>query len=100
MATGQKVSGQKIRQARLRAGMTQAALARIVGTSERNIVRWENDRNAPRMEHVAAIARFTNSAIGDLLASDDEDKDSRGGMTLDDFLRERVRELVALERAG
>lgn len=60
--------------------MTQAALARKAGISERNIVRWENEQHAPRAEHVAAIARATGRdtdyflAEEDTAASDDEEE--------------------------
>lgn len=49
----------RIREARLRAGLTQAQLARRADTTERNIVRWENGHNEPRAQHVAALAAAT-----------------------------------------
>lgn len=55
--------GIRIREARFAAGLTQAALARAAGVSERNIVRWENDHHAPRFEHVAAIAEATGKDV-------------------------------------
>lgn len=69
--------GQKIRGARLAAGMTQTQLAHAVSTSERNIVRWETDSNAPRFAHVAAIARATDRDVAffeDGNGSDDEEE--------------------------
>ena len=53
------VSGVRIREARLTAGMSRTQLAHAIVTSERNIVRWETDRNTPRAEHLAAIAKAT-----------------------------------------
>jgi transcriptional regulator with XRE-family HTH domain len=75
MATAHQVSGPKIREARLRAGLTQAQLARAVSTSERNIVRWENAQNAPRMEAVAAIAEATGRDLEDFLVADSSEAD-------------------------
>lgn len=49
----------KIKQARLQAGLTQAQLARRAETTEKNIARWENGHNQPRAQHVAAIAAAT-----------------------------------------
>lgn len=73
------VLGAKIKQARLRAGLTQAQLARATQTSERNIVRWETSANAPRMESLAAIARATGHTVDDLLG-DDEDEEAAPSM--------------------
>lgn len=80
MNAARRVSGAKIRTARLAAGMTQAALARAAQVSERNIVRWENDQHTPRVEHIEAIARATNREVGFFFgeeadASDDEEED-------------------------
>lgn len=66
------MSGRRLRDARLGAGLTQAQLARRVNTSERNIVRWETEANVPRLKHLAAIAEVTGKDVGHFLASDDE----------------------------
>lgn len=58
-----KVNGAKIKEARLAAGFTQAALAMAIETRERNIIRWENDQHEPRAEFIAAIARETDRPI-------------------------------------
>lgn len=57
------VSGVKIRLARHRKGMTQRALAQAIGVSERNLVRWENERNSPRAETLADIAKATGQDL-------------------------------------
>lgn len=67
MAVTFRVSGTKIREARREARMTQAQLARSVGTSERNIVRWENDQNSPRADHISAIAQATGTTVEALM---------------------------------
>lgn len=72
-----QVSGQKIRDARLRAGLTQNQLAHAIKTSERNIVRWETDANDPRMEYVAAIAQATGNEVSFFLGDDDDDAEAR-----------------------
>jgi transcriptional regulator with XRE-family HTH domain len=68
-----KTQGSRIRAARHSAGMTQAALAHAAGTRERNIIRWENDQNQPRFEHVAAIARVTGKDVSFFTVEDDEE---------------------------
>jgi transcriptional regulator with XRE-family HTH domain len=70
------VIGKRIRQARHSAGMTQAALARAAGVSERNIVRWENDKHSPRTEHVVAIAQATGKDESFFLSGGDDDSPS------------------------
>lgn len=78
MSLAHVVSGNRIRQARLEAGLTQASLARAVNTGERNIVRWENDQNVPRLKHISAIAEATGKDIAFFLeedSSDDEEGD-------------------------
>lgn len=59
MATAQRVSGARIKEARLKAGMSQAQLAYAIQTGERNIRRWENESHSPRVDAVAAIAEVT-----------------------------------------
>lgn len=67
MLEGHRVSGEKIRQARLKQGMSQSQLARAVGVSERNVVRWETGRNQPRLEHVLRIADACGVHVADLM---------------------------------
>jgi transcriptional regulator with XRE-family HTH domain len=97
--------GAKIRQARLAAGMTQAALAHAAGTRERNIVRWENNQHAPRLEHVAAIATATGRDVDFFLTDDeaasaeDDDEESDAVADLMAALRLVVRTELAKARA-
>ena len=77
MSTTQVISGNRIREARPSAGLTQAALARVVDTSERNIVRWENDQNAPRLKHIAAIATATGKDIAFFVEAEKAEDDRR-----------------------
>lgn len=102
MAVSFRVSGKKIRAARHGAQMTQAQLARAVGTSERNIVRWENDQNAPRVQHVSAIAKATGRSVEQLMESDgdvavEDDPEVPRAMSIDEFLRIRAREILMEE---
>lgn len=43
--------------------MTQAELARAAGTRERNIIRWENEQHAPRLENIIRIAAATGKPV-------------------------------------
>lgn len=70
------VSGARIKAARLAAGFSQFELARRAGVSERNIVRWENNRHTPRLEHLIAIARATGVSVDELFDTSDDDEES------------------------
>lgn len=91
--------GTRIREARFAAGMTQAALARATGVSERNIVRWENDQHAPRGVHVAAIAKATGKATDFFFAEEvpEDDEESDAMPALDEVLRSYLRKLIREE---
>lgn len=65
-----KINGARIREARLGAGMTQARLAQVLETRERNIIRWENDQHEPRTEFIAAIAKATGKTIEFFVSSE------------------------------
>lgn len=51
------ISGDLIRQARLRAGLSQAALARRAGKATSAIGRWERGEVRPPLETVIALVR-------------------------------------------
>lgn len=46
-----------IREARLRAGLTQQELAQRAGTTQSAVARWESGRTRPAMETVAQLVR-------------------------------------------
>lgn len=95
------VNGATIRNARLSSGMTQAQLARAIQTTERNIIRWENGQNQPRVASVAAIAKATGHDIDFFLTgsteSDEDEEAALQSMTLDEYLRVRIREILREE---
>lgn len=47
-----------IREARLRAGLTQAELAERAGTAQSGIARWESGRTAPSLDDVRRLVRL------------------------------------------
>jgi transcriptional regulator with XRE-family HTH domain len=67
------VSGERIRQARVKNGMRQLDLAHEIGVSERNVVRWENNHHAPRADTLAAIAKATGQDLAFFFGEDEED---------------------------
>lgn len=62
-----RADGGKIKRARQRAGLTQEELARAVGVTVRNVVRWETGRNQPRADHLFRIADVCSVNVSDLL---------------------------------
>jgi transcriptional regulator with XRE-family HTH domain len=70
-----RVSGNRIREARVTAGMSQSQLAGKIRTSEKNIRRWENETNAPRFDSVAAIAKATGRDLEFFLNESEEADD-------------------------
>lgn len=63
MASSGSVMGQQIREARLTAGLSQAALAESVGTTIRSITNWETGVWHPRVNTLARIAQVTERPI-------------------------------------
>ncbi len=55
--------------------MTQAALARAAGVSERNIIRWENNQHSPRIKYVEAIAQATGKPVTFFVVPDEPSSD-------------------------
>jgi transcriptional regulator with XRE-family HTH domain len=66
--------GIRIRHAREAAGYSQDRLALKIGTSRRNVLRWEGGYNVPRADHVKAIAEATGRTADYFLGEDDEEE--------------------------
>ena len=49
--------GERVRHARERAGLDQAALATAVGVHAKTVSKWENGHQAPTDEMLAALAK-------------------------------------------
>ncbi len=85
-----------IREARLRAGITQAELAHRVGTTQSAIARWESGRVRPSLESVTAVVRACGLDLRFRLVRDD---DHDWGLVLANLRltpEERLQQLVAM----
>jgi transcriptional regulator with XRE-family HTH domain len=51
--------GGRIKEARLRAGLTQARLADQLGVTDAVVAMWEHERRRPTIENLLQIARIT-----------------------------------------
>lgn len=83
--------------------MTQSQLARVIETSERNIQRWESGQNAPRVEHLVAIAKATGQDTAFFLDDDEPKPDDEEADQLPDLdvaLRSYLRRLIREEKTA
>lgn len=62
--------GQRIREARVDAGLTQAALARALGIKRASVSQWEQATTQPTMERLQAIAKLTKRPLSWFLIED------------------------------
>ncbi len=59
--------GEKLRQLRTSAGMTQVRLAKEIGVSQGTVYFWEKGINEPTAVHIAAVAEFFGVSADELL---------------------------------
>ncbi len=63
MATPIRVNGEKLAEARIRAGLTQTALAALVGVNRSNINRIESGERSPAPATLVALAKALRVSI-------------------------------------
>ena len=64
--------GEKLKQARTRADLTQEAVAKQVGVSRQSLSNWENDRTYPDLASVLKLSDLYGLSLDDLLREDME----------------------------
>ena len=64
--------GQKLKDLRVKSGLSQEKVAEQLYVSRQAISKWENDEAFPDMENMVAIAKFYNVSVDYILASEDE----------------------------
>ena len=62
----------RIKELRLERNLTQSEVAKAIGTSQRNIGRWENGENTPAAIYVKALAEFFCVSADYLLGLEDD----------------------------
>lgn len=71
MAAVARVDGDRLARAREAAGLSQAALAQIIGaSSKQRIWQWERGAEQPRPKYIPALAKVLNVAPLELLDAD------------------------------
>lgn len=63
MTDYRKKSALLLKKMRLRSGMTQATLARRMGTTQPNVARWESGRVLPLMKTFIRIAEIADISL-------------------------------------
>ena len=89
------ISGDLLREARLRAGLTQAELARRAGTSQPAIARWESGAVQPSLERLRELIRACGLELTYGLANYDDSYVSHINRQLSLSPAERVRDMAA-----
>ena len=62
--------GQKLKEARQKAGLTQEAVAQAIGVSRQSLSNWENDRTYPDLGSVLRLSDLYGLSLDDLLRHD------------------------------
>jgi transcriptional regulator with XRE-family HTH domain len=91
------ISGDLLREARLRAGLTQQQLATRAGTSQSAIARWESGAVQPSLERLRELIRACGLEVGFSLANYDDSYVEFIERYLDLTPEDRIRQ--AVERA-
>lgn len=65
-------TGEKIAFQRILKGIKQSELAQKIGTTQKDISRWENGRRHPRIEVLMKIAKILKCSLNDLIGEDGE----------------------------
>jgi len=86
-----------LREARLRAGLTQEELGRAVGRTQSAIARWESGRVHPSLETLRELIKACRLELTIGLANYDDSYDSFINRALDMSPSERVADAIARE---
>ena len=79
--------GEKLKEARKNAGLSQEAFAEKVGVSRSAVAKWESDRGLPDVENLKLMAGLLSVSIDDLLEEDEaiSFRTLKEPITLDDY---------------
>lgn len=91
-------SGTKLKALRLARGLTQAELAHRAHVRERQIIRWENAQNVPRIGSIKALARVLKTSVDGLMETDEDDEEADPVADLMNAIRALVRAEVRAAR--
>lgn len=90
--------GEKIREYRRNADMTQQQFAEKLGVSYQSVSRWENEETYPDMELLPAIAGIFNVSIDALMGVREIEKEKQAVEAFDSLRREALRPELNVEK--
>ena len=64
--------GERLKQARIRADLTQEQVIRQIGVTRQSLSNWENDRTLPDLASVVKLSDLNQVSLDDLLREDME----------------------------
>lgn len=82
MVGAMKTIGSRIAAARIRKGINQSALSRLVGVKPQSVQAWEADRNTPRPKRLSLIAAALDVSVSDLVDGSGGNADSLSPISL------------------
>src|SRR5690349_12492697 len=92
------MGGNLIREARRRAGLTQAELAEAAGTSQSGIARWESGRTAVSLDDVIRLVRLCGFDLEVMLLPRDDSDMAQATRLADLTGQERIDRHARLSR--
>jgi transcriptional regulator with XRE-family HTH domain len=82
--------GDLIREARRRAGLSQAELAARAGTTQSGIARWESGRTAPSLDDVRRLVRLCGFDLEVAIVPRDDSDNAQAARLLELSPQERI----------
>lgn len=68
--------GERMKECRQNAGMSQEKVAELVGVSRQAVTKWEANQSAPNTENLFKLAEIFGTTVDMLVASEDDSKQS------------------------
>ena len=66
--------GERIKQARLRAHLSQEKVAELIGVSRQAVTKWESGQSAPNTENLFRLAEILGTTVDQLIAPEDNSR--------------------------
>ena len=66
-----KIFGERLKELRMQEGLSQSELAKILGTSQASLSKWENDVQEPCIEEIVKICKHFNISADYVIGSQD-----------------------------
>ncbi|MBQ8177565.1 MAG: helix-turn-helix transcriptional regulator [Clostridia bacterium] len=66
-----KIFGERLKELRIQEGLSQQAMAKLLGTSQASLSKWENDIQEPCIDEIVKICNALNVTCDYLLGRQD-----------------------------